>query len=637
MKDFLLNLPRNIKRLILIFVDIASLSFAAYLAFVIRAGSFFDPYNGYAITNITPDELLLVISLAPIIAVPVLIYFRLYRSITRYISSETFTKIAYALIISGVAWSSILIYLGFPIPRLIYPTYILFSISFVCYTRFTARNYLMSRALGATKNVLIYSIDNEAKALFQHLSNHIKYNVVGFITSDSKLERSVFSNTPIININNIDSIVEKKNIKEILIPDIYQKSGELRNIIKNLHSHKKIIRKIPSIENIVTGKANISDFKKIDIKDLLGRETVKSDSYLLKSCIENKTVLVTGAGGSIGSELARQIISLKPKLLILFEQSEYFLYKIENEIKSNKQIDGSKLKIYLGSVSDKKYTEYVFSSNKVDTVYHAAACKHVPLIESNPLSAITTNILGSYYVAKSAIKNNVKNFIFVSSDKAVRPTNIMGSTKRFAEITLQSLQDNILKYNKNSKIKFCIVRFGNVLDTSGSVIPLFREQISKGGPLTVTHPDIIRYFMTIEEAVELVIQAGSLSDGGEIYILDMGEPIKVLELAKEMIKLSGNNIRENNSVDGIEIIFTGLRPGEKMYEELFINDEKRNTLHKDIVCAIESKLSYDKVIEYIDTFENLKLNILHKELQSLLSESINCDDNKKNIIDINKK
>ena len=637
MKNFLLNLPRNIKRLILIFVDIASLSFAAYLAFVIRAGSFFDPHNGYGITNITPNELFLAIFLAPIIAVPVLIYFRLYRSITRYISSETFTKISYALIISGLIWSSILLYMSFPIPRLIYPTYILFSISFVCYTRFTARNYLMSRALGATKNVLIYSINNEAKVLFKHLSNHLKYNVVGFITSDAKLERTVFSNTPIININKIDNIIKKKNIKEILIPEIYQKSGELRNIIKKLHSHKKIIRKIPSIENIVTGKAYISDFKKIDIKDLLGRDTVKSDSYLLKSCIENKTVLVTGAGGSIGSELARQIISLKPKLLILFEQSEYFLYKIENEIKSNMQIDSSKLKIYLGSVSDKKFTEYVFSSNNVDTVYHAAACKHVPLIESNPLSAITTNILGSYYVAISAIKNDVKNFIFVSSDKAVRPTNIMGSTKRFAEITLQSLQDNIFKFSKNSKIKFCIVRFGNVLDTSGSVIPLFREQIAKGGPLTVTHPEIIRYFMTIEEAVGLVIQAGSLSDGGEIYILDMGEPIKVLDLAKEMIKLSGNNIKGKNSVDGIEIIFTGLRPGEKMYEELFINNDKKSTLHKDIVSAIESKLPYNKVLEYIDIFENLKLNIPHEQLQTLLSESISCDEKKKNIIDINKK
>ena len=638
MKNFLLHLPRNIKRLILIVVDFFTLSIAVWISFVIRSGNFFDPSNGYDITNILPSELYTTIFAAPLITIPVLIYFRLYRSITRYITSETFIKIFYALIISGVVWSSIFLMLNYPIPRLIYPTYIFISISFVCYTRFNARNYLLSRKFGDISNELIYSTDPEAKQISDFLKLNPKLNPIGFISTERSFHNDVLSNLPVIQIDNVENIIKKKNVKEILIPSKFQNTNNLKYILKRLHSHKNIIRKLPNIEDLITGNIQITDFQKIDIKDLLGRETIKPDAYLLKSCIENKTVLVTGAGGSIGSELARQIIALKPKLLILFEQSEYFLYKVENELKNFKNIDDSKLKIYLGSVSDETFTKYVFSTNNIDTVYHAAACKHVPLIENNPLAAINTNIVGTHCVANAAIDNGVKNFIFVSSDKAVRPTNIMGATKRFSEIILQSLQEIIDNKKPKNNIKFCVVRFGNVLDTSGSVIPLFREQISKGGPITVTDPEIIRYFMTIEEAVELVIQAGSLSEGGEVYLLNMGEPVKVLDLAKDMIKLSGNKIKDVDSNDGIEIIFTGLRPGEKMYEELMIGNTTKQTLHKDIICAIEGKISYNEVLKHVSLFKNLKPGLPSKDYRLLLKESISCDDlsTSKKIIDINK-
>ena len=347
---------------------------------------------------------------------------------------------------------------------------------------------------------------------------------------------------------------------------------------------------------------------------------------MLKACIKEKTVLITGCGGSIGSELARQIIKLNPSKIILLEQSEYFLYEIDRELNDYKakNLSNVQLKSYLGSVSDSDFIETLFNNENIDTVYHAAANKHVPLVEHNPLAAIKTNILGTYLVANEAYQNNVENFVLISSDKAVRPTNIMGATKRFAELMLQSLQDVVDNMpSSQSKTKFCMVRFGNVLDTSGSVVPLFKKQIKEGGPVTVTDPRVIRYFMTITEATELVIQAGSLSKGGDVFLLEMGQPIGILDLAKEMIKLSGKEIKDDDNLSGdIEIKFTGLRDGEKLYEELLIGDNVSKTIHDHIMSANEEKLTHEKITYFIGKLKALNSKSSLTDIQSILYDAV---------------
>ena len=383
------------------------------------------------------------------------------------------------------------------------------------------------------------------------------------------------------------------------------------------------------------------DIQKVEIEDLLGREAVKPDPYLLRSCIDKKEVLITGCGGSIGSELTKQIIRLNPKSLILVEQSEYFLYEIIQELSEIKKRNNLNVPLYAyqGSVVDEEFMNTVFDKNQIDTVYHAAANKHVPLVEQNPVAAINTNILGTYNIAVISYKHNVENFVLISSDKAVRPTNIMGATKRFAEIILQSLQDLVDTLPSNQcRTKFCMVRFGNVLDTSGSVVPLFRKQIKHGGPVTVTDPEVIRYFMTIEEASELVIQAGSLSKGGDVFVLEMGKPVNILSLAKQMIELSGYEIKDSkNPLGDIEIEITGLREGEKLYEELLIGDNVKRTIHKHIMSAIEEKLTYEQVEKLIDQFKLVNSNTSQSEIKELLQNSIGSPlQPKNNVIDIQK-
>ena len=418
-----------------------------------------------------------------------------------------------------------------------------------------------------------------------------------------------------------------------------RKIKNLLQAIKKLEKHQLKIKKVPDINDYATGKISTSDFKRIEIEDLLGRVAVKTDPYLLKSCIKNKNVLVTGAGGSIGSELSRQIVQHSPKKIILLEQSEYFLYKIDNQIQNNEAVKHNNVivKSYLGSVSDDDFISSIFSKESIDTIYHAAANKHVPLVEHNPISAIKTNIMGTFVVAENALNANIENFVLVSSDKAVRPTNIMGATKRFAELILQSFQELVdKKPSEECRTKFCMVRFGNVLDTSGSVVPLFREQIMAGGPVTVTDSRVIRYFMTIQEATELVIQAGSLSKGGEVFLLDMGEPISILNLAKEMIRLSGNEIKDKSNPNGdIEIVFTGLRDGEKLYEELLIGDDVSKTIHEHIMSANEEKLSHTEILEYIEKLNTLSSNSSLSEIQNILFDAVTgYTPDKKNIINL---
>ena len=626
MKEFLLNLTRLQKRLLLILVDAVTISLALWLSLSIRQDSFFNFSNGYELTGATSLNLYSILLLANVTIISSLILFRLYRSITRYISIETYVKITKASTIGTGLWALIVYNLHLPFPRSVFIIFFIFSTSLLFLTRYTARSFLTQQKENAKHAVLIYGTSQEAIEINNILKSSQSILSKGFISNDSDDIKTMIAELPVYTLKDIEKVISKKNIREILITHSDQSKNKLKLIVKELDKHHGIIRKLPNIKDLATGTIKLSQIQKIDIDDLLGRDTIKPNQYLLKACIQNKAVLVTGAGGSIGSELCRQIICLNPKKIILLEQSEYFLYEIEREIydiKSSAKLNVD-ISTYMGSVGDESLVKHVFRNENVDTVYHAAANKHVPLVEHNPLSAIKNNILGTNTVATAAYKHNVENFVLISSDKAVRPTNIMGATKRFAELILQSLQDIVDDMSSNKcKTKYCMVRFGNVLDTSGSVVPLFKKQIRNGGPVTVTDPRVIRYFMTISEATELVIQAGSLSKGGDVFLLDMGEPLSILELAKEMIKLSGKEIKdENNPAGDIAISFTGLRDGEKLYEELLIGDDVIKTSHDHIMSANEEKLTHDQIEQFLDKFKGLDSESSSEDIKKILYESV---------------
>ena len=626
MKEFLLNLTRLQKRLLLILVDAVTISLALWLSLSIRQDSFFNFSNGYELTGATSLNLYSILLLANVTIISSLILFRLYRSITRYISIETYVKITKASTIGTSLWALIVYNLHLPFPRSVFIIFFIFSTSLLFLTRYTARSFLTQQKENAKHAVLIYGTSQEAIEINNILKSSQSILSKGFISNDSDDTKTMIAELPVYTLKDIEKVISKKNIREILITHSNQSKNKLKLIVKELDKHHGIIRKLPNIKDLATGTIKLSQIEKIDIDDLLGRDAVKPNEYLLKACIQNKTVLVTGAGGSIGSELCRQIICLNPKKIILLEQSEYFLYEIDREIcdiklNTNLNVD---ISTYMGSVGDESLIKHIFRNENIDTVYHAAANKHVPLVEHNPLSAIKNNIIGTHTVATAAYKHNVENFVLISSDKAVRPTNIMGATKRFAELILQSLQDIVDDMSSNKcKTKYCMVRFGNVLDTSGSVVPLFKKQIRNGGPVTVTDPRVIRYFMTISEATELVIQAGSLSKGGDVFLLDMGEPLSILELAKEMIKLSGKEIKdENNPTGDIEISFTGLRDGEKLYEELLIGDDVSKTTHDHIMSANEEKLTHNQIEQCLDKFNGLDSESSSEDIKKILYESV---------------
>ena len=626
MKEFLLSLSRFQKRLLLVLADTITISFALWLSLSIRQDSFFNFSNGYELTGATALDLYSILFLGNIFIISSLILFRLYRSITRYISIETYVKITKASIIGTGLWAVLVYNLHLPFPRSVFIIFFVISTLLLFLTRYTARSFLTEQKENAKHSVLIYGTSQEAIEINDILKTSQSILNRGFISNKIEDNKTMIADLPVYASSDLPRILNKKNIREILIIHSDQSKNKLKTIVKELDEYHSIIRKLPNIKELTSGTIKLSQIEKIDIDDLLGRDAVKPNQYLLKACIQNKSVLITGAGGSIGSELCRQIICLSPKKIVLLEQSEYFLYEIDREMQEFKLNNNLTIEVssYLGSVGDESLVNYIFEKQKIDTVYHAAANKHVPLVEHNPLSAIKNNIIGTNTVATAAYKNNVENFVLISSDKAVRPTNIMGATKRFAELILQSLQEIVDTMPSNKcNTKYCMVRFGNVLDTSGSVVPLFKKQIQNGGPVTVTDPRVIRYFMTISEATELVIQAGSLSKGGDVFLLDMGEPLSILDLAKEMIKLSGKEIKDENNPSGdIEISFTGLRDGEKLYEELLIGDDVSKTTHDHIMSANEEKLTREQIQIYMEKFYALDSNSSPDDIKKILYESV---------------
>lgn len=641
MRDLLIRLPRNIKRSIMILVDSIAIYLVLWISLMIRSGDLYWPNEIYSLTNANSEVFLIAGTMLVLITIPIFVYMRLYRSIIRYISIESYVKIIKATLLSTIISALLITYFNLPVPRSALVIFFVILTGVMYFTRFTARSYLLNISENRQRNILIYGINDSSQKVGQILKNTNEFNIAGFISNDSKLEKTSIGEIPVFMESNLTNIIRKLSINEILV--IPEKSRSIKSFISSeLDAHRSILRKIPDVNKIIKGMITAKDIQKVEIEDLLGREAVRPDPYLLKSCIDKKIVLITGCGGSIGSELTKQIIRLNPQSMVLVEQSEYFLYSIIQEISEIKKKYSLDVPIvsYQGSVVDEEFMNSVFDDNKIDTVYHAAANKHVPLVEQNPLAAIRTNILGTHNMAVISYKHNVENFVLISSDKAVRPTNIMGATKRFAEIILQSLQDLVYSLpSSQCQTKFCMVRFGNVLDTSGSVVPLFRKQIKKGGPVTVTDPEVIRYFMTIEEASELVIQAGSLSKGGDVFVLEMGRPVNILSLAKQMIELSGYEIKDDkNPLGDIEIEITGLREGEKLYEELLIGDKVKRTIHKHIMSATEEKLSYSEVTDLIEKFENVNSITSQSEIKNLLQKSIGSPlPPKNNVVDIKNK
>ena len=440
--------------------------------------------------------------------------------------------------------------------------------------------------------VVIYGAGSSGSQLAQALFNSPEYEPLAFIDDDKSLQGSYIHSLKIYSFEQLQQLIDNTGIKQILLALPSATQQRRREIVQLLEPYPIHVRSIPGMADLVSGQKSIEEIREIEIDELLGRPSVNPQSELLELCIKNKNILVTGAGGSIGSELCRQIIQLEPQKLILFELSEVSLYLIEKELSEHltKQSSAIELIALLGSVQNQDYLYQILTTHQIHTLYHAAAYKHVPLVEFNPIEGIKNNAIGTWCAANAAYKAGIDHFVLISTDKAVRPTNVMGATKRIAELVLQGFAQ------KGSKSRFAMVRFGNVLGSSGSVVPLFRRQIKAGGPITVTHPDIIRYFMTIPEAAQLVIQAGAMAEGGEVFLLDMGEPVKIVDLAKRMIRLSGLAIKDDQHPEGnIAIQFTGLRPGEKLYEELLIENNANPTQHPRIFKANEDCLTWSEL------------------------------------------
>ena len=459
-------------------------------------------------------------------------------------------------------------------------------------TRLLMRAWHQASIRGGAKKVIIYGAGESGRQLLHALNHGAAYQVVAFLDDDVKLQDTVINGRPVLSADLLDELVAEHDVSQVLLAVPSASPERRREIISSLVGMPVHVRTVPKISELVAGRASVNQIQDVDLDDLLGRDPVPPHPELMDRCITGKVVMVTGAGGSIGSELCRQIIESAPKELILLEISEFSLYRIERELRATCQKRDFRFPIItlLGSVRDEQRLLALFKTFEVDTVYHAAAYKHVPMVEYNIAEGVANNVQGTWAAAQAAHKAGVDTFVLVSTDKAVRPTNVMGASKRFAELILQAMTQ------LDSQTRFCIVRFGNVLGSSGSVVPLFREQIEQGGPVTVTHPEVSRYFMSICEAAQLVLQAGAMGTGGDVFVLDMGEPVRIVDLARRMIRLSGYELEGDAlSSDHIDIEFIGLRPGEKLHEELLLGTSVAGTGHPMIMRAEEDCMDYDEL------------------------------------------
>ena len=594
---FFLNINRNHKKVILVSLDLISSIFATWLALCIRLDKF-------VLIN---NEILIACSISFILALPIFWFFGLYKILVRYFNSSTVSIILPPLLFYSLIYFLIFSIFGIVnIPRsigILQPILLFFLIVISrLFLKYILDGSYLIKEKTYLKKTLVYGAGDAGRQLVAALENSKYLKVVGFLDDDDRLHGQTLQGKIIYSPLNLDDLINFQNVKTILlaIPSI-SRSKRIK-ILKTLNDKTIEVKTLPSFSDIVQGKVSLTDIKELDADDIIARDQVIPNPVLLTKNITSKVVLITGAGGSIGSELACQIAKLNPQKLLLLELNEFSLFKIYEELKF-KNTD-FKIIPLLVNVQDEIKVNEILKIFKVDTVYHAAAYKHVPLVEENICESIKNNVFATLTIAKAVLSQSVENFVFISSDKAVRPTNIMGASKRLAELCVQGLFQKV----KNNNTKMSIVRFGNVLESSGSVIPKFKKQIKDGVPVTLTHPDVTRYFMTLAEASQLVIQSGAMSENCSVFVLDMGESIRLKDLIYLIVNLSGLEVKDENNKDGdIEIKIIGLRPGEKLYEELLLGDNPQKTQHPKILKAQDPFIPFDQL--------EVDLNILKKLLE----------------------
>jgi FlaA1/EpsC-like NDP-sugar epimerase len=607
--DKIFHLPRPIKRLISVSMDSLFVLCAFWLAMFFRAGYNVDDTYSYWI----------LLSIVIITSILVNATFGLYHSVVRYLGAKTIAVVALSVFISTCVLVLCSIFFDLFVPRSIPVIYFTFLLVLMGGSRLVLYNWAHRVIKSSKLNVIIFGAGAAGIQLVNSLKKSVEYNPVAFIDDNIELQGLSINSIKVYHRKHIEKLIKKYNVQRILLALPSVGKSETAKLLNELESFKLQVLGIPGVADLVSGKSKIDDFTEVSIEDLLGRDSVKPNAELLHADIESKVVMVTGAGGSIGSELCRQIVNQRPQAMVLFELTEFALYSIHKELENVISSSGLNIELYpiLGSVAKQVHVESVMESFQVETVYHAAAYKHVPLVEYNVIEGISNNIFGTLNCAQAAINANVKTFVLISTDKAVRPTNVMGASKRMAELCLQALADKT-----SHSTRFCMVRFGNVLGSSGSVVPLFKTQIAKGGPITLTHKDITRYFMTIPEAAQLVIQAGAMGMGGDVFVLDMGKPVKIYDLASKLIHLSGLHLIHPGNPNGdIAIKETGLRPGEKLYEELLIGDDVEKTGNERIMTASEVFLPWNELKLLLD---DLMLSCNNFDLDSIRDILLNA-------------
>jgi FlaA1/EpsC-like NDP-sugar epimerase len=592
------NLDRRAKKIIAFLVDSAICIVAILLAFSLRLGDW-QLWNA-PVRNVMLASFLF--------WPPLFLMFGVYRSIFRFAGSGTIRELARAILIFMLAMTVTFTVLAIPgVPRtigILVPILFFFGLVLSRITvRYIISDLLGQRAFGGeAKRVLIYGAGNAGQQLALSTRHYPGMFLLGFVDDDRRLRGQRLDGSPVFHSSDLAAQVERLGITDILLAVPAMSRSQRKKIVDGLQQFSVHVQTLPQVQDIVAGKVTIADLREVEVDDLLGRDAVAPNELLMGRTIVGKTVMVTGAGGSIGSELCRQIMAIGPRRLVLVEMTEYALYKVEQELLEHMASGHFSAEIeVIPELINTTGARPVFSLLAAycpDTVFHAAAYKHVPLLEHNPISGMGNNILSTRNLVLAAEKSSVSHFILISTDKAVRPTNIMGASKRVCEQILQA------KAKAGSKTKFTMVRFGNVLGSSGSVVPRFKEQIANGGPVTLTHKDIIRFFMTIPEAAQLVIQAGSMANGGEVFVLDMGKPVRIYDLACTLINLSGLTVRDESSPEGdIAIEEIGLRPGEKLFEELLIGENPMPTKHKRIMQAMEGHMDWKELSKALDSLE----------------------------------
>ena len=607
-----LKLPRRQKQSIAVVVDYVLLVFAFWSALALRFETVAPDFSGYGWQMLV----------APILAIPIFIRLGLYRAVIRFMEERVLLVVAGGVTLSVLLLAALITLThsaGFS--RGVLVIYWLLAIVYVGASRFMARSLFLrvERRKDSRKLVVIYGAGRAGTQLALALKAGREYVPVAFVDDNPAIQKTELAGLRVYSPDALPDVLTAKDVDEILLALPSASRARRAEIILALEELNCKVKLVPGMADIVNGTVTADAIRDVEIDDLLGREAVAPEQNLLGRCVTGKVVLVSGAGGSIGSELCRQIIRFRPERLVLMELSEFALYSIEQELTSICARMNAEVEIValLGSVIHQRRNEMAMKSFGVQTVYHAAAYKHVPLVEHNPIEGVRNNVLGTKRMAEAALAAGVEAFVLISTDKAVRPTNVMGASKRLSELVLQALA------RQGGKTRFCMVRFGNVLGSSGSVVPLFRRQIAAGGPITLTHPEITRYFMTIPEAAQLVIQAGAMGKGGEVYVLDMGQPVKIIDLARRMIHLSGLKVRDEACPDGdISIEIVGLRPGEKLYEELLIGENVEGTSHPLIMRAYEHELSWDLLQERLTELDSASQAFDYEKVLSLLASLV---------------